>query len=140
MKTMVKKLTDIYIEFENGIILYTNHDSECCESHYLSLEDLTIDDFKGLEFDLDSDNLINKVEGYGIELNPVNGYPIRIPGYGYNNGCYSDDIELILFDKNSKKEIKKYDITDCQNESKLPKDMPDKHCILFKQLYQQYIN
>jgi hypothetical protein len=140
MKTTVKKLTDIYIEFENGIILYTNHEAECCENHYLSFEDLTIDDFKGLEFDLESDNLINKIEGYGIELNPISGYPVRIPGYGYNNGWYSDDIELILFDKNSKKELKNYDVTDCQNEKQEPEYMPDKHCLLFKQLYQKYIN
>lgn len=40
------------ITFDNGVKLYSNHDQDCCENHYLSMSDLTIDDFKGLEFDL----------------------------------------------------------------------------------------
>jgi len=45
------------IEFENGVKLYSNHDSDCCESHKLTLSDLTMADFEGLEFDLTNDGL-----------------------------------------------------------------------------------
>ena len=29
-------------------------------------------------------------------LLPVNGHPISIPGYGYNNGYYSANLTLVL--------------------------------------------
>jgi len=38
-------------EFENGIKLYSDHQSDCCEHHYLSFEDLELSDFEDLEFD-----------------------------------------------------------------------------------------
>lgn len=100
------------IEFENGIKLYSNHDSDCCESHYLSLEDLTMEDFEGLEFNLTSDDFFKRLEDYGIELIPVNGHSVKIPGYGYNNGYYSSQLDLILTD--GKDFAKTYDISECQ--------------------------
>lgn len=100
------------IEFENGIKLYSNHDSDCCESHYLSLEDLTMEDFEGLEFNLTSDDFFKRIEDYGIELIPVNGHSVKIPGYGYNNGYYSSQLDLILTD--GKDFTKTYDISECQ--------------------------
>ena len=49
------------IKFSNGYILSTNHESDCCEIHYWSLSDLTIEDFNGLLFDLSSDNFFGRV-------------------------------------------------------------------------------
>jgi hypothetical protein len=103
------------VEFENGINLYSNHERDCCESHYISLEDLTIDDFEGLEFDLSKDDFFKRIEDYGIELIPVNGHSVKIPGYGYNNGYYSSQLDLIL--TNGKDFSKTYDISECQNIS-----------------------
>lgn len=108
----VVSIDDESIEFENGIELSSNHDTDCCESHYLSLEDLSMEDFEGLEFDLSNDNFFQRIEDYGIVLIPVNGHSICIPGYGYNNGYYSADLELILTDH--KNFNKYYDITECQ--------------------------
>jgi hypothetical protein len=88
---------------------------ECCESHYLSLSDLTLDDFKGLEFDLSNDNFFERVKGYGIALKPKNGHPIRIPGYGLNNGYYSSNLNLIISNTDGKGIYIKYDITECQD-------------------------
>lgn len=99
------------IEFNGGIKLYSNHESDCCEHHYLSFKDLTLADFEGLEFDLTNDNFFKKVDGYGIELIPVKGFPVRVPGYGYNNGYYSTQLELCLSGPEVSKE---YDITECQ--------------------------
>lgn len=111
----VIKIDSDSLEFDNGVVLTSEHKSDCCESHYLSLADLTLEDFEGLEFDLSSDNLFTPLEGYGIALNPIEGFPIRIPGYGYNNGYYSTELILVLEDKKGFR--KTYNITECQNIS-----------------------
>lgn len=100
------------IEFENGVKLYSNHDSDCCEHHELTLEDLTIEDFNGLEFNLSNDDFFNRIPDYGIELIPIHGHSVKIAGHGYNNGYYSDQLDLII--EKDGKEIKRYDITECQ--------------------------
>tara|TARA_X000001382_G_C3165613_1_gene177744 strand:+ start:119 stop:466 length:348 start_codon:yes stop_codon:yes gene_type:complete len=101
------------ILFENGVKLYSNHEQDCCESHYLSMDDLTIEDFEGLEFDLTSDNFFKRIEGYGIELVPIIGYSVKIPGYAENNGYYSSQLDLIITDNESF--TKEYDIAECQD-------------------------
>jgi len=109
----VIKIDSETVEFENGLKLYSNHDSDCCEFHYLSLEDLKMEDFDGLEFDLTNDDFFKRIEDYGIELIPVKGHSVKIPGYGYNNGYYSSQLDLIL--TNGKDFTKTYDISECQN-------------------------
>lgn len=108
----VVKVDSESIEFDNGIQLYSNHDQDCCENHYLSFEHIGLDDFEGLEFDLSNDNFFNRIEDYGIELIPIHGHSVKIPGYGYNNGYYSSNMELIV--TNNKDIRKVYDISDCQ--------------------------
>jgi hypothetical protein len=109
----IKNEDDGVIVFSNGYTLNTYHGQDCCESHYWSLTDLSIDDFDGLEFDLDDDNFFGRIEGYGICLVPIDGFPIRIPAYGYNNGYYSENLTLVLTKDN--KTVKEFDITECQN-------------------------
>lgn len=111
----VVKIDSDSLEFDNGVKLYSNHDQDCCENHYLSLSDLTLDDFKGLEFDLSNDDFFERIEDYGIALKPINGFPVRIPGYGSNNGYYSSNLDLIL--TNDKDFTKTYDISECQEWS-----------------------
>ena len=110
-KVKVISISDESLTFDNGVCLYSNHDSDCCESHYLSLADLTIEDFEGLEFDISNDNFFERIDGYGIALKPLNGHPVRIPGYGYNNGYYSSQLNLILKGDGFEKV---YDVSDCQ--------------------------
>ena len=100
------------IEFDNGLKLYSNHDQDCCENHYLSLSDLTLSDFDGLEFDLTTDDFFERITDFGIALKPTNGHPVRIPGYGSNNGYYSSNLDLILTDGSAF--TKTYDISECQ--------------------------
>lgn len=100
------------IEFENGVKLYSDHDQDCCESHTLTLGDVTIADFEGLEFDLSKDDFFKAIPGYGIELIPTQGHSVKIPGHGYNNGYYSDNLDLLI--EKDGKVVKRYDITDCQ--------------------------
>jgi len=107
----VINVTSDEIEFNNGVKLYSDHQQDCCESHYLSFGDLTIEDFKDLEFDLTNDAFFKRVEDYGIELIPVNGHPVRVPGYGSNNGYYSSNLTLVLSGCGIDKT---FDISECQ--------------------------
>ena len=112
-KTKVKKINPTSIEFSDGTYLESDHDQDCCESHYLSLKDLSLEDFEGLEFDLTKDDFFERIDGYGIALKPIKGFPVRIPGYGSNNGYYSTNLKLILSGYRSKE----FDITECQDIS-----------------------
>jgi hypothetical protein len=111
-KVKVVKVDSDGLEFDNGVRLYSNHDSECIESHYLSLADLTLADFVGLEFDLTSEEFFERVDGYGIALKPLEGHPVRIPGYGFNNGYYSSHLDLVLRDNNGFSKV--FDVSECQ--------------------------
>ena len=101
------------IKFNDGTILKSDHDSDCCEHHWLAFDELSIDDFEGLVFDISGDNFFNRIENYGIEILPTNGHPIRVAGHGYNNGYYSSNIDLVVI-HSSGKEVKKYDVSECQ--------------------------
>jgi len=70
-------------------------------------------DFEGLEFNLTNDQFFRRIEGYGIELIPIRGFSVRVAGYGYNNGYYSSDLELVLTHEGKTK--RSYDITKCQD-------------------------
>lgn len=111
---MIKKVVKVdsdTVYFQDGFQLYSYHEQECCESHYLSFGDLTIDDFKDLEFDLSDENFFKRIDDYGIELIPLKGHSIKVPGYGSNNGYYSSNIDLVLFGKDV---LIHYDVSDCQ--------------------------
>jgi hypothetical protein len=109
----VVKIDSDSLEFDNGIILTSDHDQDCCENHYLSLSDLTIEDFNGLVFDLSKDDFYERIKDYGIALKPLNGFPVRIPGYGSNNGYYSSNLSLVISD--GKGFTKTFDISECQD-------------------------
>jgi len=114
IKTMITKVVKINsegIEFENNYKLHSYHESDCCEEHYLDFSDLTLKDFENLEFDLSSDRFFNEIKDYGIELIPIKGHSVRVPGYGYNNGYYSSQLDLIL---TNGKNTKTFDISKCQ--------------------------
>lgn len=102
------------ITFGNGVKLFSNHDSDCCEHHWLSFKDISINDFDGLVFDLSTDDFFKRIPDYGIELIPTKGHSIKVPGYASNNGYYSDNLSLVLTDNKSFN--KQYDITECQAE------------------------
>lgn len=111
-KVKVVKVDSESLGFDNGVVLTSAHETECCEQHYLSLDNLTLADFDGLEFDLTSDAFFERIEGYGIALNPLIGFPVRIPGYGINNGWYSEQLDLVLSDGKGFSRV--FDITKCQ--------------------------
>ena len=110
-KLKVVKIDSDYIEFDNGVKLFSDHEQDCCESHYLDMSNLTLEDFEGLEFDLTNDDFFERIEEYGIALKPIIGYPVRIPGYGHNNGYYSCNLSLTISGNGV---IRIYDIIECQ--------------------------
>lgn len=109
----VVKVTEYGLEFDSGHKLYANHDTNCCEWHYLDFSHSTMEDFLGLDFDLSSDRFFQRIEDYGIALLPKQGHPVRIPGYGTNNGYYSSNLDLVLTSPDGTKTT--YDIEECQN-------------------------
>jgi hypothetical protein len=109
----VVKIENDELLFNDGTRLLSNHEYKCCEHHYLDFANLDISEFDGLEFDLTSDDFFKRVEDYGIELKPIKGHVVRVPGYGSNNGYYSSDIDLIVADAKGKT-IKSFDVSECQ--------------------------
>ena len=111
-KAKVIKVGDYGITFDNGLELSSEHQQECGENHELYFKDLALADFEGLEFDLSNENFFRRVDGYGIELLPLHGHPVRVAGHGYNNGYYSNQLDLVLSGKDFNKV---FDITECQD-------------------------
>lgn len=106
--TKVIKVTNSDITFDNGIVLSSYHEQDCCEHHYIDFSYVNISDFDGLEFDLSTSSFFKMIPEYGIELVPIKGWSVRIPGYGNNNGYYSTNLSLELSDGRT------FDISDCQ--------------------------
>ena len=51
METARVVQVDYYeIRFDNGYVLSSDHDQDCCESHYLSFGDLSLEDFDRMDF------------------------------------------------------------------------------------------
>lgn len=104
--------TGDHIKFDNGFTLDSDHQQDCCEHHYLDFSYVNLEEVKDLEFDLSNDNFFKKIDGYGIELIPITGFSVKIPGYGSNNGYYSTELELTL--SGPQGSFKAYDISECQ--------------------------
>lgn len=102
------------ITFDTGHRLYSDHVSDCCESHWLCMNDLTVSDFEGMNFDLSRDDFFERVEDYGIRLLSTDGRVVPVPGYGNNNGYYSADLTLVIDDADGKT-VHRIDITECQD-------------------------
>lgn len=110
----VVEVTNFEITFNNGWVLGSDHNQNCCEDHYLDLEDLSVEDFDGLIFDLVGESWFERVEDYGIRLVSINGLSVGVPGYGSNNGYYSSNLDLVIYDSNGNI-VMTFDISDCQD-------------------------
>ena len=117
----IKTIEEERVTFDDGSVLESYHETDCCEYHYLDFNLLknynvstktgkTINIYEQ-EFDFSNGVTFKRVDKVGILLFDVdeNGYLIN--GYGVNNGYYSD--EIILVYKNGKEEHR-YDVTECQ--------------------------
>lgn len=118
----ITEIDDEYIILENAdkekLKVYSNHDTECCEIHYLDfseIEDMLEDNMLFCIDTEDPSSFFCKVEGFGIRMLPVNGHPVSVPGYGRNNGYYSSDMELVVEDMRFHKEVLNIDVSECQD-------------------------
>ena len=112
-KVKVVDVTQSGLVFSDGSKLYSDHNQDCCEHHELNFEELSLQDFSGLEFDLTKGLFFRKIANYGIELVPISGWSVKVAGHGYNNGCYGSNIDLVLESLDGKKRI--FDVSECQN-------------------------
>ena len=101
------------IKLEHGYSIYSHHEYSCCEHHYLAFDSLEFSEIEGAIFNFKKP-WFEKVENYGIRLLPINMHPIPVPGYGFNNGCYSHDLTLVL-DYPGNTET--FDVSECQDIS-----------------------
>jgi hypothetical protein len=112
MKAKVIKVDSDGVTFDNGIVLSSYHQPDCCESHWLAFEDLTLADFEGLEFDFTNDDFFRRIEDYGIELIPIVGHTVKIAGHGSNNGYYNSSLDFCIDGAGINKT---FDISECQD-------------------------
>ena len=109
----IKKINNESIEFDNAAVLESIHEYSCCEYHWLNFMSISVAEIIDLEFD--DPPKFERVKDYGIRLIAKNGYPIAIPGYGDNNGYYSDNLVLKYTNKKNTEKSFIIDITECQH-------------------------
>lgn len=103
MKIVVANTEGQYIYFDNGYTLSADHEPDCCECNYADFDQIN-DLARAYDFDVNSIQ-INKFEGSGFTFG--DGYrQFFVPCYSEQNGYYSDDIDITLFDNKSKMIIK----------------------------------
>lgn len=98
----VIKITEEYIEFDDGTKITDNHEQDCCENVYANFKALKDQGIKEKEF---KKIKIDGVKNSGFKLN---GY--FIPCYNEQNGYYASNLELIIKHPDGSKTMK--DITE----------------------------
>lgn len=119
----IKHIGDEEIIFDDGSVLCSTHERDCCEWHWLDfsvMKSYNVGTRNGREinifeqeFDFTDGVPFNRVEGIGIILFDKEGNKYLICGYGSNNGYYGDDITLEYSDGKGNV-IFSYDVTECQ--------------------------
>lgn len=114
------------LTFDNGTVLMSTHDSDCCEWHWLDFSvmrtyNISTKNGKSIniydqEFDFSNGVPFKKVEDIGIILDDVDGNHYLICGYGSNNGYYGTNIDLVYCNSDGDR-IYEYDVTECQEVS-----------------------
>ena len=91
----IKRITDDYIEFDNGSLISFLHDQELSERNYADFKQL---DDMAKEIDFTEPLVFEECE-YGFRFGnpPVNMF--FIPCYSRQNGYYSDKIDIVYNDK-----------------------------------------
>lgn len=128
--------------FDNGLVVLSYHRTCCCESvfadfsyilNYNSMGGEADKSIYEMEFEPNFYEHIIKVEGEGFIIKACNdtiGNKVFIPCYNIQNGFYSDDLRLLIFNK---KDISNYktaeeliqsgfeliNISDCHTEQEM---------------------
>lgn len=108
----------LQMEYNKIIGMFSSdHQSDCCEWHYLDF-DSTKQDFETAQQFLTKVDMIDisRVEGAWINIRMYDWekeFCIHVPWRWSNNWYYGDNIELIV--KLPYWEVKTYDVSECQN-------------------------
>ncbi len=107
---LIHEITEEYIEFRGNGKLYKleyEHEQECCEEVYADFLSLP-SSFLGkdgkekrlflADFEEDLDKLIEEVEGQGFMLCTKDGDKILVNCYDIQNGWYSSDLAVVLYE------------------------------------------
>lgn len=112
----IVSITSEGLRFNNGFSLKDYHYQDCCEQVYADWESLKD---QSLIFKVKFDNsIIEKckvVPDSGINIYSTCGKRFFIPCYNIQNGWYSNDLSIKLYNKD-KKIVDEKDITDATEE------------------------
>ena len=99
----IQRVTDEFIEFDNGNKIEYKHEQDCCEDNYADFENLTERNVN-YYFDFDEDLTFEFIDGMGFRFGSkpkglyglCNDYMrwIFIPCYSFQNGWYSTGIDI----------------------------------------------
>lgn len=116
-------IEDEKLRFDDGSVLMSTHDQDCCEWHWLDFSVMSLYNFgvatgKPIdiyqqEFDFSNGVTFKKVEDIGIILLDAEENKYLICGHGNNNGYYGTNLDLVYINP-SGQEVYSYDITECQ--------------------------
>lgn len=86
---------DVGVVFDNGSYLYDYHDQECCEDNYAGWSQL---EESALNHDFDEETFEIIPNDYGFRFGDKSR-TFYVPCYSEQNGCYSDDVNIMYKDK-----------------------------------------
>lgn len=87
----ILKVTEDYIEFNNGNRIGFDHDQDCCEYNYVDFNQLEECAF---DYEFDEDLVFESVKENGFRFGNKQGYMFFLPCYLEQNGFYSDDVDI----------------------------------------------
>lgn len=86
-----------YLKFDNGLILESDHDQNCCEINYLDFEQLPV----GTELPTMTAKEFAKaikIGDDGFSIKDIDGIPKWVQARSEQNGYYSYGVDLIIRD------------------------------------------
>lgn len=95
MKVIVSK--EGTLEFDNGLILESRHEQNCCEYNYLDFEQLPV----GTELPTMTAKEFAKaikIGDDGFSIKDIDGIPKWVQARSEQNGYYSSGVNLIIMD------------------------------------------
>lgn len=113
----ISQVNQNFILFDNGMILTSYHDKDCCEIHYVDFSQIEGQGYEGEEFEeslrgliykqdetlTQNDYVANNYSGFEFEENTFvklidkKGNIYTLPIYNSNNGYYGYDVFLKLY-------------------------------------------
>lgn len=97
----IKEVTDEHILFDNGNTITFDHEQDCCEDNYADFMILTENNVN-YGFDFNEELTFEFIDEMGFRFGSKDRYGamrwIFIPCYSYQNGYYSNDVDILYND------------------------------------------